>query len=141
MQGMRGKRGCCCGWFAAALFETDLYNAACYVQAIAGCQFIFLVSTREAAACNFGETDGGLRNRSEVVVAEAEAVQTTQVGPESCFSTLMFSLPRRVSATSSLICRTQVQEAYKLIHLLRIQDHVYVNNHPVSFLFSYRSKI
>jgi hypothetical protein len=111
------------------------------VQAIAGCQFIFLVSmpsTREAAACNFGETDCGVRNRSEVVVAEAEAVQTTQVGPESCFSALMFSLPRRVSATSSLICRTRVQEAYELIHLLCI---LYVNNHPVLFLFSCRSKI
>jgi hypothetical protein len=37
----------------AALFEADLYDAASYVQAVAGCQFIFLVamlSTHEAAA-------------------------------------------------------------------------------------------
>jgi hypothetical protein len=90
MQGTRGRRRCCRGWFpGGALRGRPLRRR----QLRAGRRRLPVHLPRGHAVHargrrlqgNFGETDGGPRNHSEVAVAEAEAVQTTQVGPEQSF--------------------------------------------------------
>ena len=48
------------GKIGLMLFEADLYDAASFAPAIAGCQFVFLVATpytREAAESKVSETE------------------------------------------------------------------------------------
>jgi uncharacterized protein YbjT (DUF2867 family) len=46
------------------LFEADLYDAATFAPAIAGCQFVFLVATRQAVPARRHKRQGQVHHQA-----------------------------------------------------------------------------